>query len=101
MRFPPIGAANCCPQAVPKPCEPQHQQLRLFFATHALFAEQSHSIPDNLVALLRHSRAWNCSSPERMTAERVIGSTVGWLNCEALSWQCPLLLYRGECQASP
>src|SRR5690349_7563708 len=28
--------------------------------THALFADQSHSIPDNLVALLSHSRAWNC-----------------------------------------
>jgi hypothetical protein len=25
--------------------------------THALFADQSHSIPDNLVALLGHSRA--------------------------------------------
>src|SRR5215471_9667018 len=34
--------------------------------THPLFADQSHSIPDNLVALLRHSRAWNCSGPERM-----------------------------------
>src|SRR5215469_3040773 len=32
--------------------------------THALFAPQSHSIPDNLVALLGHSRAWNCSDPE-------------------------------------
>src|SRR5215472_12663003 len=29
--------------------------------THALFADQSHSIPDNLVALLSQSRAWNCS----------------------------------------
>src|SRR6516162_11105391 len=29
--------------------------------THALFAAQSHSIVDNLVALLRYSRAWNCS----------------------------------------
>jgi hypothetical protein len=34
--------------------------------THALFAEQSHSIPDNLVALLGYSRAWNCSDPERL-----------------------------------
>jgi hypothetical protein len=32
--------------------------------THALFADQSHSIPDNLVALLGDSRAWNCSDPE-------------------------------------
>ena len=29
--------------------------------THALFAHQSHSIPDNLVALLGAVRAWNCS----------------------------------------
>src|SRR5207244_13403837 len=29
--------------------------------TDALFADQSQSILDNLVALLRHSRAWNCS----------------------------------------
>src|SRR6516225_4597307 len=32
--------------------------------THALFAAQSHSIVDNLVALLRHSRAWNCSAAD-------------------------------------
>src|SRR5216684_6131746 len=30
--------------------------------THALFADQSHSIPDNLVALLSHTRAWNYSA---------------------------------------
>src|SRR5215831_11058883 len=30
--------------------------------TDALFADQSHSIPDHLVALLSHSRAWNCSA---------------------------------------
>jgi hypothetical protein len=29
--------------------------------TDALLADQSHSIPDNLVALLGDSRAWNCS----------------------------------------
>ena len=29
--------------------------------THALFAGQSHSIPDNLMALLSPRRAWNCS----------------------------------------
>src|SRR5262245_13308357 len=34
--------------------------------THALFADQSHSIPDNLVALLGHSRAWNCSAENRV-----------------------------------
>src|SRR6267143_3417180 len=30
--------------------------------THALIAQQSQSFPDNLVALLGHSRAWNCSA---------------------------------------
>jgi hypothetical protein len=34
--------------------------------THALFADQSHSIPDNLVALLGYSRAWNCSDRQRL-----------------------------------
>src|SRR5438477_12573505 len=29
--------------------------------THALFADQSHSIPDNLMALLGAVRAWHCS----------------------------------------
>src|SRR5215469_15761668 len=38
--------------------------------THALFAGQSHSIVDNLVALLRHSRAWNCSSANCMDLVR-------------------------------
>ena len=33
--------------------------------THALFAAQSHSIVDNLVALFGHSRAWNCSNQGR------------------------------------
>src|SRR5215510_9353461 len=37
--------------------------------THALFADQRHSIPDNLVALLSHSRAWHCSNPERVLAD--------------------------------
>jgi hypothetical protein len=30
--------------------------------THALFADQSQSIPDNVVALLGRIRAWNCSA---------------------------------------
>jgi hypothetical protein len=30
--------------------------------THALFADQSHSFPDNLVALFGHSRAWHYSA---------------------------------------
>src|SRR5262249_24133221 len=33
--------------------------------THALFADQSHSIPDNFVALLATNRAWNCSDAKR------------------------------------
>src|SRR5215510_62952 len=44
--------------------------------TDALFADQGHSIPDNLVALLAHSRAWNCSDPNAQS--------------ETHSWQCPL-----------
>src|SRR5215831_11198211 len=45
--------------------------------TDALFAGQSHSIPDNLVALLGTSRAWNCSDPER-----VFGNTSGFAERE-------------------
>src|SRR5215813_3583972 len=45
--------------------------------THALFAGQSHSIPDNLVALLGTSRAWNCSD-----SERVFGNTSGFVERE-------------------
>src|SRR5258705_11106903 len=30
--------------------------------THAFVAQQSHSFPDNLVALLAGIRAWNCSA---------------------------------------
>src|SRR5215469_2813536 len=44
--------------------------------THALFAAQSHSIVDNLVALFEHSRSWNCSSQERALAD-VNGSLKG------------------------
>jgi hypothetical protein len=33
--------------------------------TDALFADQSQSILDDLVALLGQSSAWNCSDPER------------------------------------
>src|SRR5580704_18387636 len=38
--------------------------------TDALFADQSQSILDNLVALLRHSRAWNCSAGNCGCTER-------------------------------
>src|ERR1700726_276387 len=30
--------------------------------THALFPEQSHSFPDNVMALFGAIRAWNCSA---------------------------------------
>src|SRR6516225_616559 len=33
--------------------------------THALFADQSQSILDNLLVLLGQSSVWNCSDPER------------------------------------
>jgi hypothetical protein len=36
--------------------------------THALVAPQSHSYPDNLVALLAGIRAWNCSAPNARSA---------------------------------
>jgi hypothetical protein len=48
------------------------QRLPPVTHTHALFADQSHSIVDNLVALLGHCRAWHCSYPER-----VIGNASG------------------------
>src|SRR3984893_13849944 len=36
--------------------------------THALVAQQSQSFPDNLVALLGHSRAWNCATQNARSA---------------------------------
>src|ERR1700676_893000 len=39
--------------------------------THALVAEQSHSFPDNLVALLGKIRAWNCSAENASLAVAV------------------------------
>ena len=33
--------------------------------THALFADQSQSILDNLVAFVGSELLWNCSDPER------------------------------------
>jgi hypothetical protein len=38
--------------------------------THALFADQSQSIPDNLVALFGRTRAWNYSAE---TARSAVG----------------------------
>src|SRR5215468_12759548 len=53
--------------------------------THALFAGQSHSIPDNLVALLGHRGAWNCSNPKR-----VFGNTSSFAERENSLELCPL-----------
>src|SRR5260370_19879799 len=36
--------------------------------THALFADRSHSFPDNVVALLGYIRAWNCSAQPARSA---------------------------------
>src|ERR1700687_3909179 len=36
--------------------------------THALFADRSHSFPDNVVALLGYIRAWNCSAEPARSA---------------------------------
>ena len=41
--------------------------------TDALFADQSHSIRDNLMALLGHSRAWNCSAETARAARQSSG----------------------------
>jgi len=46
--------------------------------THALFAAQSHSIVDNLVALFEHSLAWHCSNQQCALAD-INGSTVSAL----------------------
>src|SRR5580700_9641208 len=39
--------------------------------THALFADQSHSIPDNIVALFGRMRAWNYSAETARSAVKV------------------------------
>src|ERR1700730_9895374 len=39
--------------------------------THALFADRSHSIPDNVVALLGRIRAWNYSAENARSAVKV------------------------------
>src|SRR5262250_3216885 len=61
------------------------RRVPLVTHTHALFAGQSHSIPDNLVALLSHSRARNCSD-----SERVFGNTSGSAEPENPLERCPL-----------
>src|SRR5215467_3263216 len=53
--------------------------------TDALFAGQSHSIPDNLVALFGASRAWNCSD-----SEWVFGNTRGSAEPGNPLERCPL-----------
>src|ERR1700730_15456122 len=39
--------------------------------THALFGDQSHSIPDNIVALFGRIRAWNYSAETARSAVKV------------------------------
>ena len=48
--------------------------------THALFADQSQSIPDNLVALFGRIRAWNSSVAR--ARERIV--TAGLRHAEAI-----------------
>src|SRR6516162_1363780 len=61
------------------------RRVPLVTHTHALFDTQSHCIPDNLVASLGHSRAWNCSY-----SEHVFGITSSFLEREYPLEQCPL-----------
>src|SRR6516164_3533829 len=56
-----MGGVSCCPAAAAAG-DP----------THALFADKIHSIPDNLMALLGHSRAWNCSAQPARSAVRLL-----------------------------
>jgi len=67
---PPLGLSRCAwvgsPGLHPRP-------LPRVTHTHALFADQSHSIPDNLKALLSHSRAWNCSAETARAAPQSSG----------------------------
>src|ERR1700730_3494984 len=44
--------------------------------THALVAQQSHSFPDNLVALLGHNRAWHCSAENASSAVSVTAASL-------------------------
>jgi hypothetical protein len=56
--------------------------------THALFAAQSHSIVDNLVALLRYRRALDCSPVNCMRLVLISRFTAGfWYQADTLS--CP------------
>src|SRR5215472_938301 len=65
--------------------------------THALFAGQSHSIRDNLMALLGHSRAWNClaDSPSpvclvrRLAISQQTGCTRGALAIHQVRYWIP------------
>src|SRR5215468_7695266 len=64
------------------PCLTRRQFRRA--PTDALFADQSQSILDNLLALLRRSRAWNCSAGncgcnERDQAGTVPKGTMLWM----------------------
>jgi len=52
------------------------RRVPLVTHTHALLAGQSHSIVDNLVALLGYIRAWNCSDQNWWPST----GALGWLN---------------------
>ena len=58
----PDGALHEYPIAYTFGVYPLQQYL---IAMPGVFADQSQSIPDNLVPLLGQSSAWNCSDPER------------------------------------
>jgi hypothetical protein len=45
-----------------------HEGAEVFSATHALFADQSHSIPDNVMALFGLIGAWNYSAETTRSA---------------------------------
>ena len=59
--------------------------------THALLADQSHSIPDNLMALLRRSGAWNCSTGNCGCTERISSHS----SEETMLWSVACLLWTG------
>ena len=75
--------------------------------THALFAAQSHSIVDNLVALLRYRRALNCSPAELHASSPDQSVHSRFLVASGHAFMAPLLLnvphsgpiYQSRCSA--
>src|SRR4051794_25839620 len=69
--------------------------------TDALLANQSHSIPDNLVALFGAPRAWNCSANKPALADRSLPERLGRslpspFLMQAPKAQCLTLLLHGR-----